>query len=172
VRVCITGFGANWWSAHSRDLGDPFCFRRGAAWFNSAALKFGRRLCFYWIVPGQIRFNQTSGFNPQFANRFLGATFECSGPQLHSGRIHLLFTKQLRHAAPEAYLVTINHLLHGAIAFEDLEWKSSGTTAISISRKVWRYEAMLLMGRNDWIKTDLGRWRIADREQRLMISVE
>lgn len=172
MRVCLTGFGSNWWSAHSRDLDDPFCFRRGVAWFNSAALKFGRRLCFYWIVPGQIRFNQTSGFDPEFPNRFLGGTFECSGPRMYGGRMHLLFAKQLRHAFPEAYLVTINHLVHGAIAFKCPGWASSGVAAISISQKGWRYEAMLVMGQNDWVKTDLGKWKVSNKEQHLVLSCE
>ena len=45
--------------AHSRDLNDPFCFRRKAAWFNSAGLMCGRRLRMCWAFPGQIRFNLT-----------------------------------------------------------------------------------------------------------------
>ncbi len=42
--VRIISFGTNWWAAHSSDLNDSMCFRRNAAWFNSAGLKYGRRL--------------------------------------------------------------------------------------------------------------------------------
>jgi hypothetical protein len=91
VRVRIIGLGTNWWAAHSRDLNDPFCFRRNAAWFNSAGLKYGRRLRMCWAFPGQIRFNLTSNFDPDRPLRSIGRTFECSGPNFFDGRIHLLF---------------------------------------------------------------------------------
>jgi len=42
MRVRVISFGTNWWVACSHDLSDPICFRRRAAWFNSAGLKQGR----------------------------------------------------------------------------------------------------------------------------------
>jgi hypothetical protein len=73
------------------------CFRRRAAWFNSAGLKQGRRLRFCWVFPGQIRFNLTSGFNPEFPLRFTapGRTF-CT-----DGRI-FCFTLRLEMPLPIA----------------------------------------------------------------------
>jgi len=66
MHVRIVSFGSNWWEMHSRALNDPLCFRRKAAWFNSAALRCGRRIRYFAAYPGQIRFNLTSGFNPEF----------------------------------------------------------------------------------------------------------
>jgi hypothetical protein len=59
MRIRVIGFGTNWWSVHSRDLEDSFCFRRRAAWFNSAGLRSGRRLRLCWVYPGQVRFIRT-----------------------------------------------------------------------------------------------------------------
>jgi len=78
MHVRIVSFGSNWWEMHSRALNDPLCFRRKAAWFNSAALRCGRRIRYFAAYPGQIRFNLTSGFNPEFPARALGRTFLCS----------------------------------------------------------------------------------------------
>jgi len=64
MRIRVIGFGTNWWSVHSGDLEDSFCFRRRAAWFNSAGLRSGRRLRLCWVYPGQVRFNQNSGLDP------------------------------------------------------------------------------------------------------------
>jgi hypothetical protein len=79
MRVRVINFGTNWWAACSHDLSDPMCFRRRAAWFNSAGLKQGRRLRFCWVFPGQIRFNRTSGFNPEFPLRSVGKSFIAPG---------------------------------------------------------------------------------------------
>ena len=99
MRVRVISFGTNWWAACSHDLSDPMCFRRRAAWFNSAGLKQGRRLRFCWVFPGQIRFNRTSGFNPEFPLRSVGKSFHCSGPNVLRGRTHLLFYAPARDAA-------------------------------------------------------------------------
>ena len=85
MHVRVVSFGSNWWEMHSRALNDPLCFRRKAAWFNSAALRCGRRIRYFAAYPGQIRFNLTSGFNPEFPARALGRTFLCSGPNQYGG---------------------------------------------------------------------------------------
>jgi hypothetical protein len=108
MRVRIISFGTNWWAMHSRDLDDPFCFRRSAAWFNSAGLKYGRRLRLCWVYPGQIRFNLNSGFQPEHPLRSIGRTFLCSGPNHLGGRTHLLFVRLSSESAPDRYLVTMN----------------------------------------------------------------
>jgi hypothetical protein len=149
---------------NSHDTSDPYCFRRRAAWFNAAALMSGRRLHHSAIFPGQVRFNSTSGFDPEFPWRAISKTFLCSGPRQFSGKTHLLFERRSTEMVPDAFLVTLKSLEHGAIQFARPGWKSAGVRAISISVRGENYEAMLLLGSGDWVVSDLGRWQI-DRLQ-------
>jgi hypothetical protein len=56
---------------------------------------------------------------------------------------------------------------HGQIAFASRTWKSPDAQPISISLHGSRYEAMFLLGPEDWIKTDLGLWSISNDGRRL-----
>ncbi len=170
MRVRVISFGTNWWAMHSSDRSDPYCFRRRAAYFNAAALMYGRRLRHSAVYPGQIRFNGKSGFDPEFPLRSIGKTFLCSGPNEYAGKVHLLFLQLVRPAAPDAYLVTLNSAEHGLIRFNKPGWKSPGVRPISVSLRRPRYEAMLLMGAEDWIASDLGRWQISAEGNHLALS--
>ena len=169
MRVRVISFGTNWWAMHSDDESDPFRFRRNAAYFNAASLMSGRRLRHCAVYPGQIRFNANSGFDPEFPGRAIGRTFLCSGPQQMAGRVHLLFVQLLMETAPDAYLVTMNLLEHGSIRFDKPGWRSSGVQPISISLRGARFEAMLLMGINEWVSSDCGRWGVDARRNRLVL---
>lgn len=168
--VRVISFGTNWWAMRSSDTNDPLCFTRRAAYFNAAALMCGRRLRHSAIYPGQIRFNATSGFDPEFPNRAIGKTFLCSGPRRLQKRSHLLFARPALTASPETYLATLNLFDHGLIQFDRQGWRSSGVRPISISLRAPRYEAMLLMGEQDWVETDLGRWQVDSNRCRLLLS--
>ncbi len=170
MRVCVISFGTNWWVMHSRDSSDPYCFRRRAAYFNAAALRCGRRLRHSAIYPGQIRFNAKSGFDPEFPSRAVGRTFLCSGPKQFAGRVHLLFARVAAATPPDAYLVTLNSANHGAIQFDQPGWRSPGVQPISVSMHGSRYEAMLLIGAEDWVCTDLGRWKVDAVGNRLLLA--
>jgi hypothetical protein len=172
MRVRIVSFGTNWWAMHSRDLDDPCCLRRRAAWFNSAGLKYGSRLRLCWAFPGHIRFNQTSGFHPEYPLRSIGKTFLCSGPNRLRGRTHLLFARMLPKTEPDLYLVTLTDASHGWISFSSPAWRSAGVQPISVSLRKLRYEAMLLMGAQDWIRTEVGTWCIHADTQRLALATE
>ncbi len=158
--VRVISFGTNWWMMHPSDTGDPYCFRRGAAYFNAAALKSGRRLHHSAIYPGQIRFNTQSGFDPEFPSRAIGKTFLCSGPNEFAGKVHLLFLQLVKDVHPDGYLVALNSMEHGLIRFRKPGWMSVGVKPISISMRGLRFEAMLLIRTGDWIESDLGRWRV------------
>ncbi len=158
--ICVISFGTNWWAMRSRDMDDPLCFRRGAAYFNAAALISGRRLHHSAIFPGHVRFNSKSGFDPEFPLRTIGKTFLCSAPRQFAGKMHLLFERRAAKVTPDAYLVTLKSAEHGAIQFAKPGWKSAGVHPISISLRGQRYEAMLLFGAQDWVESDLGRWQI------------
>jgi hypothetical protein len=170
MRVRIISFGTNWWGVHSHIPDDPYCFRRSAAWFNSAGLRYGRRLRLCWVYPGHIRFNENSGLHPEFPIRSIGKAFLCSGPNQLCGRTHLLFSRLLNECDVDFYLVTVNEARNGLISFHSPRWRSAGVQPISVSRRGVRYEAMLLMGAGDWIETDLGRWALSADNRRLALA--
>jgi hypothetical protein len=155
---------------HSRDLDDPYCFRRRAAWFNSTGFMCGHRLCLNWMYPGQIRFNLTSGFDPEFRLCAIGKTFWCSGPNRYQGKNHLLVVRPAKLACPETYLVTLNDAEHGAIQFGKPGWKADGVEAISVSVRQIRYEAMLLITAGGWIQSEWGRWQLSADGRRLVLA--
>ncbi len=171
MRVRVVSFGTNWWSARPLDVTDPFCLRRPAAWFNSAGLKYGSRLRLCWAYPGQVRFNHSSGFNPELPSRALGRTFECNGPNRMYGRMHLLVTRVAdQHAHPDFYLVTFSERLCGPIRFNRPEWKSDGVQLISVSVRRERYEVMALMKETGWIESNIGPWSLSPGRTRLVLS--
>jgi hypothetical protein len=171
MRVRMISFGSNWWAAHSGDMNDPYRYTRNAAWFNSAGLRYGRRLRFCWVVPGQIRFNSSSRFNPEFKTRTTGKTFECDQPRLYSGRVHLLVTGPATNCTPDAYLVTLTDSAHGLIDFDNPDWRSPGVRPISVSLRPPRYEAMVLMGTKDFIRTAKGEWHLASDYRKLVAAI-
>lgn len=170
MHIRIISFGSNWWSMHSRNTDDPYCFRRRAAYFNAAALLSGRRLHHCAVYPGQVRFNQSSGFHPEFPARAIGRTFVSPGPRSYNGKMHLLFTSLADKCSPDAYLMTVNSAEHGAVAFTKPGWKSQGAQPISVSLRADRFEAMLLLGISDWIESDMGRWQISADGRRLVLA--
>lgn len=168
MRVRIIGLGTNWWSAHPVDVTDPFCFRRNAAWFNSSGLKCGNRLRLCWVFPGQVRFNSSSGFNPEFPHRALGRTVECNDPTRMNGRMHLLVSRLLDPSAPaEASLVAFTDRMCGQIPFNRPHWKSNDVRLISVSLRRDRYEVMALISNDGWIESALGIWAVSEDHQRL-----
>jgi hypothetical protein len=162
VRVRMISFGSNWWAG--RIAG------RQPAWFNSAGLIHGSRIDHSWIWVGQVRFNRSSGFHPEFPMRAIGSTFTCDIPKIYGGRTHLLVTQKCPNTEPAEYLVTVTDGIHGQICFDRPGWSSPGVQPISISRKGGRFEAMLLIRPDAWIESELGTWHISGdgRSLRLM----
>lgn len=171
MHIRMISFGSNWWASHSGDINDPYRYSKRSAWFNSAGLRYGKRLRFRWVVPGQIRFNSTSRFNPEFKARTAGKTFECDDPRVHGGRIHLLVTRPAPNCEPDAYLVTLTDGVHGMIDFDDPTWRSTGVRPISVSLRPPRYEAVMLMGANDCVRTDKGDWHLDSDHRKLVANI-
>lgn len=168
MRIRLITFGSNWWSTHSRDLADPYCFQTRAAWFNSAGLFYGARLRLCWAFPGQIRFNAKSGFNPDRPGSALGRIFESRGPISMNRKMNLLLHRSKNQIdPPEKFLVTLNSANHGQIASVSGAWRSGGAQPISVSLRQSRYEAMILLTREDWVRTELGVWAISKDGERL-----
>ena len=171
--VRILSCGVNWWAMHSRNLDDPYCFRRKPVYFNTTGLMYGRRLRDCQIYPGLLRFNRTSQFDPEFVERLPGKTFEAAPPTLYGGKVRVLFQFPATGQTPDAYLVTLHPDTHGGIEFHRKCWKSPGLRTIAVSKQRDRYEAMLLMEPGHWVMTDCGRWEISPDSGRLeLISRE
>jgi hypothetical protein len=168
--VRILSCGVNWWGTHSKDLSDPLCFRRKTAYKNSTGLMFGRRLRNLFLYRGLIRFNRSSGFDPEYVERIAGRTFHTPGPDVYNGSRNLLFDLPAKGQLPDAYLVTFNHLDHGAIDFQDKSWRSKGIDFIAVSRFHDRYEAMLLMRPEEWVRTTLGYWQVCPNSNQLQLK--
>lgn len=168
--VRVITFGSNWWAMRTGDMGDPLCFRRRAAYFNAAAIRCGSRIHHSVVFAGQVRFNASSGFNPEFATRAIGRTFLCTGPTQNGGKCHLLFSRPAPQKCAEAALVTLNFSDHGAVLFAEAGWKSPGVQPISVSQRAFRYEAMVLMRTNSWVQSDLGRWQLSASGDRLVLA--
>ena len=170
--VRILSCGVNWWAMHSRNLDDPYCFRRKPVYFNTTGLMYGRRLRDCQIYPGVLRFNRTSQFDPEFVERLPGKTFEAAPPTLYGGKVRVLFQFPATGQTPDAYLVTLHPDTHGGIEFHRKCWKSPGLRTIAVSKQYDRYEAMLLMEPEQWVKTDRGRWGISPLSSRLELISE
>ena len=117
MMVRILSCGVHWWGMHSKNIEDPYCFRRKPAYFNTTGLMYGRRLRNCQIYPGMMRFNRTSGFDPEFVDRISGKTFQAAPPRLYDGKVQLLIEFPGTGQAPDTYLVTLHPETHGAIEF-------------------------------------------------------
>jgi hypothetical protein len=168
--VQILSCGAHWWGLHAGDLEDPYRFRRNPVYFNTTGLMYGRRLRHCHIYPGQLRFNRTSEFDPEFVERLPGKTFETAGPMMYDGRIRLLFQFPASGQKTDTYLVTLRSETHGTVQFNRKGWKSSGVQPIAISKHHERYEAMLLMEPGQWVKSNRGRWEISPATRQLALQ--
>jgi hypothetical protein len=159
--VKILGFGSNWWARFGRDPQDRYRFTRRAAYFNSTGLRSGSKVRRYWIVPGLLRFNGVGDFNPQFPNRCIGVTFECSDVAFAFGGNRLLFVRKTADCArPDSYLLALSSERRGAFDCRNAGWKSERVVPIAVSQRRDRAEALLLMRPGDWVRTSLGVWQL------------
>ena len=162
--VKILEFGSNWWVRFGRDYDDPLRYTRHAAYYNSAGIRCANKVRRYWVLPGLIRFNGVSDFNPHFPGRSIGETFWCTHPVLACGGNRVLFAKRAaKNTVPDYYLVVVSSDRHGALDFHDPAWKSQSVWPISISQLRDRQEVLLLMEPEDWVRSSLGLWRMVVR---------
>jgi hypothetical protein len=129
----------------------------------------GRRLRHLFLYRG-IRFNRTSGFDPEFVERIAGKTFHSPGPVVFGGSKILLFDLPAKGQQPDACLVTLNDTDHGAIDFLAKSWRSGGIDVIAVSRFRERYQAMLLLRPDEWVHTSFGFWRVSRLTHQLTLQ--
>lgn len=158
--VKILGFGSNWWARFGRDPLDRYRYTRHAAYFNSTGVRCGNKMRRYWVVPGLLRFNGVGDFNPQFPNRAVGKTFECTDIIFALGGNRVLFTRKVAQSGPDYFLLVVSSCRFGGFDFEDAAWKSQSVTPIAVSHLRDKQEAMLLMRAGDWVRSALGFWQL------------
>src|SRR5260370_30107251 len=76
-------------------------------------------------------------------------------------RARSLLLSHIAHngVVPGRYLVTMTTQDHGHISFSSRDWMSGGVQPISVSLRGSCFEVILLLGEEDWIRTDLGSGR-------------
>jgi hypothetical protein len=164
MSVKILEFGSNWWARFGRDHDDPLRYTRHAVYYNSAGIRCANRVRRYWVLPGLVRLNGVSDFNPHFPGRSIGKTFWCTEPALACGGNRVLFVKRAaKNTVPDHYLVVVSSNRHGTLDLGDPGWKSQSIWPISISQLRDRQEALLLMAPEDWVQSALGIWRMVVR---------
>ena len=88
MMVRILSCGVHWWGMHSKNIEDPYSFRRKPAYFNTTGLMYGRRLRNCQIYPGMMRLNRTSGLIP--VRRSIIGSLPAAPHWLYDGKVQLL----------------------------------------------------------------------------------
>ena len=158
----VLNFGCNWWGRFGHDAADPLRYTRHAVYYNSTGVRCGRKVRRHWLVPGLIRFNGASGFNPHFPMRSLGCTFLASDLDFLFGGNRLLLKQKLPNSVvPERYLVVISQAFHGRVDLASTGWKSQTAQTIATSQLRQNQEILLLMKPGDWVQTMCGTWQLS-----------
>jgi hypothetical protein len=159
--VKILGFGSSWWARFGRDPHDRYRYTRHAAYFNSAGVRCGTKVRRHWILPGLVRFNGVSDFNPQFPRRSVGKTFECTDLAVACGGNRLLcLRKAVAGRPPDSYLLAVSSDRYGFFNFAESAWKSESVLPIAVSCLGRKQEALLLMKPLGFVRSSLGIWKL------------
>lgn len=159
--IRVLSFGSNWWARFGRYPEDRYRYTRHAAYFNSTGLCHGTKIKRHWIVPGLVRFNGASDFDPHSLNRLRGVVFECGNPTFALGGNRIWFRRRARVSAqPDCFLIAITSELYGVFDFDGFPWESDSVLPIAVSSFARRQEALLLMRPHARIRTMLGTWQL------------
>jgi hypothetical protein len=156
--VTITGFGSIWRRRFGKDKSDSMRFAR-AAYFNTSGVPVNGKMRTRSKIAGHIRFNAPGGFDPHHPLAALNSVFECADPCVWNGQNKVLFKRKLPlPQQPDYFLVVVKSREVGWLRVGSPDWRSEGTLLISLSEGRDQQEAMLLIPREGWLYTDLGRF--------------
>jgi hypothetical protein len=163
--VKVLQFGSHWWPRFGRDPNDRYRFTKHAAYYNSSGLRCGSKIKPRWVIPGLIRFNGVGDFNPNYFARSIGRVFDCSDLKYACGGNRLLFGRKVQpDTIPDYYLVVVSSDRFGICDFLSPTWKSDAVKVIAASHlrgpNGIRQESLLLMPRNGWVASAVGRWKL------------
>ncbi len=154
--VRVLSFGSNWWQ-RSRQISEPSCW----ATYNSTGVRCGNKIRRHWTVPGILRLNGVSNFDPTRPMRVVGQTFLASDLTYACGGNRMLLRSLVSNTShPEFFLVSITTSFHGRIDYASPVWKSVFSKIVGISQLRDMQETLLLMRAADWIQTSLGFWQL------------
>jgi hypothetical protein len=104
-----------------------------------------------------VRFNGTSGFDPNYPSRSIRQVFECADPCIWKMQNKLLFERVLQPPTnPDLYLVVARSEQTGRLDVGYAGWRSGNTCVISFSEDGEQQETMLLMAAGSWLRSRLG----------------
>jgi hypothetical protein len=158
VLVAVTGFGRTWRQRLRKDTHERGGFEQ-AVYYNTTGVVVKSKVRQRPQVCGYARFDAIGGFNPNHPARMIDRVFECAEPSVWMGCNKLLFRRLLGTGArPDRFLVVARSELTGRLAVGTERWRSLETWLLSFSECAGHQEVMLLMGAQDWIRSDLGRF--------------
>jgi hypothetical protein len=158
--VTITGFGSVWRRRFGKDASDARRFVR-AAYFNTTGVPVNGTIRTRPKIIGHVRFNGIGGFDPNHPLAMINTVFECAEPCVWQGQNKVLFKHRLPvPQQPDYFLVVVRSAEIGRLDVGSPAWRSEGTLLISFSESRRQQEAMLLMPRDSWLRTDFGRFAL------------
>jgi hypothetical protein len=150
--VTVEGLGSIW-SKRAR--------RNHIAYYNTTGICIDGAPKHRSHLFGQVRFNETGGFNSKLIERNVGRVFQCTGDLRSTGACLMFHHLLERPVAPDYFLFTVTSERTGFLPVGWYGWKSDGVLLVALSQIQQRQEAMLLMPAHSWIRGALG-WFIAE----------
>ena len=154
--VAVTGFGSMWRHRAAKQVcqGDHSA---QPVYYNTTGVVVNGSVRQRPQVCGYARFDAVGGFNPNDLSRMVNRVFECAQPSVWMGYNKLLFKRILKAGElPDRFLVVAKSDLIGQLRVGAEGWRSPDTWLLSFSECAGKQEVMLLMGAQDWIRSELG----------------
>jgi hypothetical protein len=165
VLVAVTGFGSLW----RNRLGSVNNSGRvtHTVYYNTTGVVVNGNVRQRPKICGYTRFDVVGGFDPNHPLRMIHRVFECAEPSVWMGCNKLLFRRLLTiKERPDRHLVVTRSSTHGPLRVGNGHWRSPDSWLIAFSEDGGQQEAMLLLGPNGWIQTDLGMFALEIPEPR------
>jgi hypothetical protein len=156
--VSVTGLGSIWRRRFPKAAENAPSFAR-AVYYNTTGVAVDGRMRQRPRITGYARFDRCGGFDPNYPQRMVGRVFECAAPCVWQGDNKLWFRRLLQKPqVPDRYLVVARTDLTGTLTVGANRWRSADTWLLSFSECGRDQEALLLMARHSWFRTELGRF--------------
>jgi hypothetical protein len=166
VLVAVTSFGSVWRHRSAKQIGDGDRFGQ-PVYYNTTGIVVKASVRQRSQICGYARFDVTGGFDPHHPGRMIDRVFECAEPSVWMGCNKLLFKRLLGAGArPDRFLVVTKSGPTGHVRVGTEGWKSPDAWLLSFSESAGNQEVMLLMGVQEWIRSDLGRFVLTPSELR------
>jgi len=164
--VAVTGFGSVWRHRLGKQAHDSGHFAQ-PAYYNTTGVVVNSNVRQRPRICGYARFDEVSGFNPNFPSKTINRVFECGEPSVWMGYNKLLFKRMLTAGErPDCFFVVVRPELTGVLAVGTAGWRSSDTWLLSFSECAQQQEAMLLMPAYGWVVGQFGRFVLEPSDRR------